>query len=293
MSKGYFENKIKIPDIINNILLITSETGSVIHDFITNINNNKLNLKYEIKNAIVQGKECSKCISNILKNIQDTNKKYDLIIIMRGGGSFEDLMPFSDPLLLESVYNSKIPILSAIGHETDNPLLNYVATINKSTPSLASQFIIDHNKQYIYNLEKNVIFYKTFLLNEIKKNISKLTSFNNTMLFNIKNIVHQKKIMLLDNINNNKITLSYLNSKLYDEFNELIKYKNIICKTLRLQINETYNNLLNIKSNIKYHKSIELYYKGTKINEPNELSKYKNKKLDLIWEYNKYKIKIE
>ena len=186
--KGYFnqKNKLELPCIIKNILIITSETGAAIKDFLFNLENNNSKINYTIIDVPVQGYDCHKIISKKLKDIYNNDicfeTKIDAIIITRGGGSFQDLFAFSESELIESVFNfKKFPIISAIGHQVDNPLLDLVADISCPTPSLAAQFLIDHNKNFInklceikfefYNRIKTDFFYEQKRLNEIKNKL--------------------------------------------------------------------------------------------------------------------------
>ena len=226
IKNGYFkkENKLELPKIIKKILILTSLTGAAIQDFIFNLENNNSQIKYTIIDVPVQGTECPITISSKLNDLNKQNLDYDLIIITRGGGSYQDLFGFSDPLIIESVYNFKnIPILSAIGHQIDNPLLDFVADYSCPTPSLASQFIVDINKQLLNNY-KNIIISSIFekqkqlsliknKLDEIKKELFNnirniLYKFNNNILNelsnkknkleNMKNLLNSPNIMLLD-----------------------------------------------------------------------------------------------
>lgn len=135
-SKGYFDKlrKKKLPNVLKNILVITSETGAALQDFKINLANNKSNINWEIANVMVQGTDCPKNICDLLSKLSQSNVYYDLVVITRGGGSFEDLFGFSQPELIESIYNFHLPVLSAIGHQVDNPLLDLVADVSSPTP---------------------------------------------------------------------------------------------------------------------------------------------------------------
>lgn len=164
---GYFlpEKKIPLPKKIQNILLVTSQQGAAIQDFIYALDNNLSKLEYDIVDVPVQGNACPTVIIQKLKLI---NKKYDAVVITRGGGSFEDLFGFSQPELIEAVHIFEQPVISAIGHQVDISLLDLIADINCPTPSLAAQFIIDVNKKYIKELE--------YIREDIKENL--LNTFN-------------------------------------------------------------------------------------------------------------------
>ena len=151
-TKGYFlpNEKFNMPSKIENILLLTSEKGAAIQDFIYALENNQSKLDYDIVDVPVQGNDCPKVIIEELEKLQ---KNYDAIVITRGGGSFEDLFGFSKPELIEAVHDFKQPIISAIGHQVDTSLLDLVADCCCPTPSLAAQYIIDINKKFINDME--------------------------------------------------------------------------------------------------------------------------------------------
>jgi exodeoxyribonuclease VII large subunit len=262
-SKGYFDNKNKllVNNIINKILIITSENGAAIHDFLFNLNNNKSKIMYDIVDVPVQGTECPKLICSKLKEIyNDENLHYDLIVITRGGGSFQDLFGFSEAQLIKTVYKyKKFPILSAIGHQVDNPLLDLIADISSPTPSLASQWIIDHNNNYINTLinEKN----------KIKDEI-------------IKSILANQK-----NINESKNKVKIL-------FNELVNIISNYKNQLVLEIMRSKEKLNSISKTIDFNsKEINLFdMNNNKIKDPVEL--VNDDLLYLQWNNKRFKIQI-
>ncbi len=198
--KGYFNKKLAIPKLINSIVIITSLKGAAIHDFIYTINNNKSLLEIIEIDVQVQGSECPKQIIDVLK--KNDFSSIDLLVITRGGGSMEDLWGFNNKELIETVYDRNIPILSAIGHMVDTTLLDYVADISCPTPSLAAQYIIDHNNKYINQLDliKNKI--KNSIVNDINKKISILKNFKN-IKYKIKDDINNKMFNLKNTIKNN------------------------------------------------------------------------------------------
>jgi len=266
--KGYFlqSRKKQLPKFLKNILVITSENGAALQDFIYNLENNKSLINYDIIDVAVQGIDCPKNICNALKLIMDKQLHYDLVIIMRGGGSFSDLFGFSQPELIESIYNFNLPILSAIGHQVDNPLLDLIADITTPTPSLAAQFIVDYNKKYINNL------------NSIKNNI---------------------KTSLLDTITYNRNNYIKLNEKLFITFNLLINLKNDLLNVIKSDIGNLvlkYSLLetkVNIDSQKTNNKSNQItFLKKNKPIECHELDNYIGHTIKLVCGDKKYKIKI-
>jgi exodeoxyribonuclease VII large subunit len=262
-NKGYFEKSRKktISPVLKNILVITSETGAALQDFNINLENNNSNINWDIENVMVQGSDCPKNICDLLLKLTQSNACYDLVVITRGGGSFEDLFGFSQPELIESVYNFHLPVLSAIGHQVDNPLLDLIADISTPTPSLAAQFIVDHNKKYLEKLE------------EIRDNV---------------------KTDLLEQLSKYQCLLSKLNDKMYLIFNSLITLKNDCQNMIRQEINSLLLkfSILESKIDINTSQSITLYRKNTKITKSDDLEKYINSLLKLRWGEREFKIKI-
>jgi exodeoxyribonuclease VII large subunit len=245
--KGYFNSlhKLPIPNKIKNILIITSKNGAALQDFLFNISNTKININYDIYDVPVQGIDCPKLICEKIKDIYSDNSSYDLIIITRGGGSITDLIGFSQPELIEHIYNYKrIPILSAIGHQVDNPLLDLIADISCPTPSLASQFIIDTNRNYIKNYEKTVTNLKEKILLLIYQQQEKLIKYNNI----IKEEFNKCKT-LISNYKNNIIINIIKNKEKLNSYSQLCNYvqNNQDIILLDKEYNQIKNNYLELK----------------------------------------------
>ena len=145
--------------------------------------NDGIKVNQELVNVIVQGNDCP---SNIIKYLEDnfiknSNDTFDLIVLTRGGGSFEDLFGFCKPELIECIYKLKIPLLSAVGHQIDTTLVDYIADIVAPTPSLAAQYIVDHNKKYV----KELNHIKLSLLEQIKDDFSEQNIILNNYKINL------------------------------------------------------------------------------------------------------------
>lgn len=143
LAEGLFDEKHKkpIPFFPRSIGVITSKTGSVIEDIKHRIEN-RCPTHILLYPVLVQGQKACLEIVNALKffnNLENKNKP-DVVIIARGGGSFEDLLPFNDEILVREVFSSKIPVISAIGHETDTSLIDYVSDLRAPTPTAAAEF---------------------------------------------------------------------------------------------------------------------------------------------------------
>ncbi len=259
--KGYFkqDNKLKLKPVIKNILLLTSETGAAYHDFIYGIENGGIKINIDLIDVIVQGNDCPKNICEELKKIKESNEEYDLVVITRGGGSFQDLFGFSQPELIESLHNFNLPTLSAIGHQIDNPLSDLVCDYSAPTPSLAAQFIVDYNKSYF---------------NKFQKTFQELSTQLNLQLMNDLERVN----LLLDKINKKCLSFEMENKqKLINELNLMLRKLDML--ESKLDIYETSNIILNGN--------------GKLLKSDDELSSYKGKTLEIVWNNVVVKVKVE
>ena len=193
-AEGYFneEHKKPIPFIPDKIGIITSPTGAVIMDIINRVKDRYPThlLIYPIS---VQG---NKSAGEIIQGIEFFNKKInvDTIIIARGGGGAEDLISFNDEKVVKAAFASKIPIISAIGHETDFTLLDFVADYRASTPTAAAEKAVPEKNnltEKIFALQKQLISGFNLFLKEKDKNIYQLVKSLN--INNLKNLIREKK----------------------------------------------------------------------------------------------------
>ncbi len=139
---GLFDaaHKRKIPKFPKKIAIITSPTGAVIRDIIHILNRRYAIAEILVYPVTVQGDDAA---SQVIKALADLNDigGFDVIIIARGGGSMEDLWAFNDEKLAYAIYNSKIPVISAIGHEVDYTIADFVADLRAPTPSAAAEMV--------------------------------------------------------------------------------------------------------------------------------------------------------
>ena len=177
------------------------------------------------------------------------------------GEVFQDLYGFSSAEIVESAYKSETPILSAIGHQVDTSLLDLVADVTCPTPSLAAQYIVDHNMKYLSSLENIRIRCKDQILDNV---LSELNNYNRLKQMISRVVYHllQKKTelqhQLLSHINNDKVKLEYLLKMLNDQTDKInIKLKSD--KNIEL------TNIVDILNQIKSKKPIMLDINGNKI----------------------------
>jgi exodeoxyribonuclease VII large subunit len=143
LAEGLFDERYKksIPFLPKKIGVVTSPTGAVIKD-ILNITKRRFPMAdILIAPVRVQGDESAAEIIQALRNLQSYDA-VDVIVIARGGGSLEDIAPFNDEALAREIFNSSIPIVSAVGHETDFTICDFVADLRAPTPSAAAELIV-------------------------------------------------------------------------------------------------------------------------------------------------------
>ena len=142
-AEGLFapELKRRLPLLPRTIGLVTGVNAQAMHDVVTNARHRWPAVQFEVREGPVQG---AQAVSTIIRNLAelDADDTVDVIVIARGGGSLEDLLPFSDESLIRAVAAARTPVVSAIGHEQDAPLLDLVADLRASTPTDAGKRIV-------------------------------------------------------------------------------------------------------------------------------------------------------
>ena len=156
--KGLFnqEHKKKIPMFPKVIGVLTSQTGSVIRDIINVSTRRNPNVYIRLLPVPVQGEGAAEKISAGIEYM-NKNELADVLILARGGGSLEDLWPFNEEIVAYSIYNSKIPVISAVGHETDFSISDFVADLRAPTPSAAAELAVPdiYEVKQKLNMEQN------------------------------------------------------------------------------------------------------------------------------------------
>lgn len=140
-AEGLFSRKRTLPFMPKCIGIITSESGAALHDIITVARRRFPLMNFIFARANVQGKDAPQSLIAALRLLNET-KKPDVIIIGRGGGSFEDLNCFNDEGLARAIYSSEIPVVSAVGHEIDYTIADFVADCRAATPSAAAEICV-------------------------------------------------------------------------------------------------------------------------------------------------------
>ena len=163
--EGLFDeaHKKKIPMFPKTIGVLTASTGAVIRDII----NVSTNVRIRLLPVPVQGKDAA---PEIVEGIKRMNNEMlaDVIILGRGGGSLEDLWPFNEECVARAIYDSKIPIISAVGHETDFSISDFVADLRAPTPSAAAELAVPNISDVIYTISNYENRYKTDLKKKVQ-----------------------------------------------------------------------------------------------------------------------------
>ncbi|MFI3251517.1 MAG: exodeoxyribonuclease VII large subunit [bacterium] len=210
--KGYFDSSKKksIPLYPKAIAVITSPTGAAVRDVINTIKRRYPIAQIYVYPSIVQGETAK---TSIVKNIKLANEDglVDTIIVGRGGGSIEDLWCFNEKVVAEAIFNSKVPIISAVGHETDFTISDFVADVRAATPTAAAEIATPD----LSVLKNTINIYKTRIensfhnkLNNIKQNLVNLDHrLDNSSPLIILEQLYNKKIQLDKLLGNNMINL--------------------------------------------------------------------------------------
>ena len=153
--EGLFDDKYKkpIPYMPKCIGVLTSNTGSVIRDIINVSTRRNPNVYIKLLPVPVQGQGAARKITEAIK-IMNENRLCDVIILARGGGSLEDLWPFNEEIVARAIFDSKTPIVSAVGHETDFTISDFVADLRAPTPSAAAELVVPNVKDIILKLKE-------------------------------------------------------------------------------------------------------------------------------------------
>jgi exodeoxyribonuclease VII large subunit len=160
-ARGLFdaERKKPLPAFPHCVGIITSPTGAVIRDFVNIVNRRHAGLHVLLYPALVQGEAAAAEVAAGIAFFNRT-RQVDVIVIARGGGSLEDLSPFNTEFLAETIFNSEIPIISAIGHETDFTIADFVADLRAPTPSAAAELVTSalHNiAERVHTLDQRLL----------------------------------------------------------------------------------------------------------------------------------------
>lgn len=270
-SKGYFEfyNKKELPKYPRRIGVVTSPTGAAIRDIINVIKRRNGMVDIVLYPAKVQGIGAYK---EIIEGIQYFNEKnnVDLLIVGRGGGSIEELWNFNEEALAEAVYNSNLPIISAVGHEVDFTICDFVSDVRAATPSQGAEIAVPLENDIKQEIERISLYLDDIIYNKIKNCKNEIISMERILkihspLSKIENcylevdkLKDRLDFALKTKLNTEKQRLESLNSL-------LIAHNPVNVLSRGYAIIEDDDTLIKSKEQLKEEKKLKITFKDGKI----------------------------
>ena len=225
--EGIFDeaHKKEIPFMPKCIGVLTSNTGAVIRDIINVSTRRNPNVYIRLYPVPVQGQGAAEKIAKAIE-IMNEEKLSDVLILARGGGSLEDLWPFNEEIVARAIYNSELPIISAVGHETDFTIADFASDLRAPTPSAAAELAVPNIRELelkiksIENRLQNGLYKKVELMKLRFEKCMKSSAFTNPMLKVNENYI------LLDNMlkrleNSIKLKLKESKSNMVEKITKL------------------------------------------------------------------------
>src|SRR3954452_2027983 len=162
------EHKQSLPKFPNTVGVVTSPTGAAVRDIITTIKRRYPIAKVLILPALVQGDQAAPSITDAINQANEKKHGIDVLIVGRGGGSIEELWAFNEEIVARAIYESTIPIISAVGHETDFTIADFVADLRAPTPTGAAELAVPHIDEWL----ERVLTKQTRIIRAMKEKIS-------------------------------------------------------------------------------------------------------------------------
>ena len=245
--EGLFDQdkKKKITPFPSSIGVVTSESGAVFSDIIHRIRE-RFPIEVILYPVKVQGESSATDMCNALDyfiNYKTNNfGKPDVIIIARGGGSLEDLMPFNEEKLVRKIFSCSIPIVSAVGHETDVTLCDFVSDIRAPTPSAAAEIIVPDRKEILIRCDQKILYLKKIVTSFLEKKKNEITILQNR-LPDLKN-----------KVNTYFQSLDFFEQKLINEIKNTLSDKRLLFieKSGKLNLDIFFNNFEVLKEKITF-----------------------------------------
>ena len=280
--EGLFDksHKKQIPKVPSKIGVITAPTGAAIRDIISTINRRYPLCEVILFPSLVQGKEAA---GDIVRNIKLADSyNLDTLIVGRGGGSIEDLWAFNEEIVARAIYGANTPIISAVGHEIDFTIADFVADIRAATPTGAAEIAVPNKDDLLkiinqYEIRSNkVINNKVNYFRDILNRIKQSYILSNPMsVYEVKeqilsNMIEKVNSIILSTLNTNKLKIESIKSSfIFENPNKIyetksIKYNNLIDK---LEVLNPLNTLKRGYSITKVNDKVLTSIKNVKIND--------------------------
>ena len=266
-SEGLFDisKKKLIPKYPKKLMILTSINGAVIRDILRIHLDRGYPINVDIMDVAVQGQNCAKEITEAIigaNKITSSISRPDVILIARGGGSLEDLWGFNDEFLVRAVYASDIPIVTAIGHETDTSLIDLASDYRAPTPTAAAGVLFPDINDINYKINQDIEKLDNFMRDKLAT-FSLRYSIEEQKLFSI-GIQYQKekllnfervsskisKQALMSNISNKKLKQNNLSEKILRLLEQRLFNSSIEHEKLNSDLLSNLNEVVRIKSNV-------------------------------------------
>ena len=244
-SEGLFDNKYKkpIPKIPKRVGIITASTGAAVRDIITTIRRRFPICETILFPTLVQGEGAK---DDIVKNIKKASDyDLDVLIVGRGGGSIEDLWAFNEEVVARAIFECDIPVISAVGHEVDFTIADFVADLRAPTPTAAAELAVPNMVDIIKNLENYSIRLKEAILKKVNYQKLYLDTIKNSFVIKNPMIMYDNKKQNLDlisekitnlilrKVENSKEKISYLKtSYIFTNPSALYKDENVVLNNI-------------------------------------------------------------
>lgn len=225
-NEGLFnkDHKKEIPHIPKRVGVVTAPTGAAIKDIISTIKRRWPLTEIYLFPSLVQGEDAKEDIVKQIKKAENFYLPLDTLIVGRGGGSIEDLWPFNEEIVARAIYECKIPTISAVGHEIDFTIADFVADLRAPTPTGAAEMAVPQLSDMKNYLNQVNIRLNNTINNKINNNKRKLNDIMARNIFKNPMIIYEKKELYFDSILERlKFSLKSLTST---KEKELIKVKN-------------------------------------------------------------------
>lgn len=248
--EGLFDEskKKKIPRYPSNIAVVSAEKSAALQDFINIHNRRSFSCNVVIFPAVVQGEKASESVTNSLDKIQRYQKEkqleFDCVVICRGGGSFEDLNCFNNEKLARAVSMYETPVISAIGHQTDYTILDFISDLRAETPSAAAELLSEHEFQLTLKLDQLKLKLENKMTRfsiDLQKRFNAIKPVNLLSLIGRKVKIYQDTLNDIIIFNRPETTLGIYNFRQrLDECN--FRLKSVLTKDIQYKKNKVQSN---------------------------------------------------
>ncbi len=274
LEEGLFEqiHKKPLPFLVKNVGVITAETGAAFQDIRKVIRSRAPFVNVLIFNARVQGKGTEIEIVDGIELFNSQANPVDVLIIGRGGGSLEDLWTFNEEVVARAIFNSKIPIISAVGHEIDFSISDFVADVRAATPSHAAEIVTINLNEENLRLGQFKSRLDVSISNYFQRQNEILNAFENSHAFKRPADILNNYTMILDNIEDKfsmlfKIRFDTENQKLskYDEILRSLDPDSVLNRGFAIVKDKKTEKIISSAKKVKKNTELEVQFKDGKI----------------------------